>query len=128
MSDYKAIYTDISKDYIDIEVQANSIDWKRYNRSKERENLYNEGWIEHKVNLNEIIDKFVHNPSEIVEQHSEGGVKYDFEGKKYIVKCDKVSGYLRIYDKENRSYCTIDGTISKNPEETHFKIKKREEM
>ena len=55
-------------------------------------------------------------------------MKYNFEGSRYIVRCDKVAGYLRIYDKKEKSYCLLDGTLSKNPEKTHFKIKRREEM
>ena len=61
-------------------------------------------------------------------QHMEGGVKYDFEGSRYIIKCDKAAGYLRIYDKNVKSYCLLDGTPSRDPEKTHFKIKRREEM
>ena len=40
----------------------------------------------------------------------------------------KVAGYLRIYDKQAKSYCLLDGTPSRDPEKTHFKIKRREEM
>ena len=65
---------------------------------------------------------------DVVTQRTEGGVKYNFEGSRYIVRCDKVAGYLRIYDKKEKSYCLLDGTLSKNPEKTHFKIKRREEM
>lgn len=128
MSDYKSAYSDISKDYIENIVPTNSVDQERYKRSKERELKFNENWKKQKVNLNEIVDKFVPKIDEVVTQKSEGGVKYNFIGERYIVKCDKVAGYLRIYDKKTKSYCKLDGTPSKNPEETHFKIKRREEM
>ena len=128
MADYKSAYSDISKDYIENTVPSNSVDQGRYNRSKNREALYNENWLKQKVNLNEIVDKFVPSVEGFVEQHSEGGVKYDFEGERYIVKCDKVAGYLRIFDKQAKSYCLLDGTPSKDQLLTHFKIKRREEM
>lgn len=128
MGDFKAAYSDISKDYIENVVPNSTIDKERYNRSKAREAKNNENWLKNKVNLNEIVDKFVPQVDGFVEQHSEGGVKYDFEGPRYIVKCDKVAGYLRIYDKETKMYCKLDGTPSRNGDETHFKIKRREEM
>lgn len=128
MADYKSAYSDISKDYIENTVPSNPVDQGRYDRSKNREALYNENWIKQKVNLNEIVDKFVPSLEGFVEQHSEGGVKYDFEGERYIVKCDKVAGYLRIYDKQSNSYCLLDGTPCKDNLLTHFKIMRREEM
>ncbi len=128
MSDYKSAYSDISKDYVENVVPTNSVDQGRYARSKIRESKYNDEWVKQKVNLNEIVDQFVPSVEGFVAQHSEGGVKYDFEGNRYIVKCDKVAGYLRIYDKQAKSYCKLDGTPSDNLNETHFKIKRREEM
>lgn len=128
MADYKSAYSDISKDYIENVVPYSEIDQQRYDRSKLREARNNENWLKQKVNLNEIVDRFVPEVDGFVETHSEGGVKYDFEGPRYIVKCDKVAGYLRIYDKETKMYCTLDGTSSRNGDETHFKIKRREEM
>lgn len=128
MSDYKQAYSDISKDYIENIVPSNPIDQARYDRSKAREALYNENWMKQKVNLNEIVDKFVPFLEGFVSERSEGGVKYNFEGERYIVKCDKVAGYLRIYDKTTKSYCLLDGTPSKDNLLTHFKIKRREEM
>lgn len=128
MADYKSAYSDISKDYIENIVPTNFVDQKRYSQSKKREALHNESWIKQKVNLNEIVDRFVPSVEDFVEQHSEGGVKYDFEGERYVVKCDKVAGYLRIYDKQAKLYCLVDGTPSQNNSLTHFKIKRREEM
>ena len=128
MADYKSAYSDISKDYIENVVPASPVDQGRYDRSKIRESKFNDEWSKQKVNLNEIVDRFVPSVEGFAEQHSQGGVKYNFEGKRYIVKCDKVSGYLRIYDKKTKSYCKLDGTPSDNLNETHFKIKRREEM
>lgn len=41
---------------------------------------------------------------------------------------DKINRDARIRDKVLNSWVSIDGTPSNNSEETHFKIKKREEM
>ena len=128
MADYKSAYSDISKDYIENLVPSSSLEQGRYDRSKARESRNNANWIKQKVNLNEIVDRFIPDDSDVVTQHTEGGVKYDFEGARYIVKCDKVSVYLRIYDKSAKSYCLLDGTPSRDLEKTHFKIKRREEM
>ena len=128
MADYKSAYSNISKYYINSTVPSNAIDQGRYDRSKNRETMYNENWQKQKANLNEIVDKFVPKEEGVAVQHSEGGVKYVFEGEHYIVKCDKVAGYLRIYDKYAKSYCLLDGTPSRDNLLTHFKIKRREEM
>ena len=128
MSDYKSAYSDISNHYISKVVPENDVDKERYNRSKERETKNNKNWIKNKVNLNEIVDKFIPSKVEVTRTKTEGGVKYVFEGERYKIKCDKVAGYLRIYDKKEKSFCKLDGTISKNNNETHFKIKRREEM
>lgn len=55
-------------------------------------------------------------------------MKFDFEGTRYKIKCDKAAGYLRIFDKKVGMFCKLDGTPSMNLKETHFKIKKRGEM
>jgi hypothetical protein len=128
MSDYKSAYSDISKDYIEVDVKSNLIDQERYNRSKKREERNNINWLKQKVNLNEVVDKFISEKCDVVTERTESGVKYNFEGSRYVIKCDKVAGYLRIYDKVCKSYCMLDGTPSRNQDETHFKIKKREEM
>lgn len=128
MADYKAAYSDTSKDYIENMVPSSLLEQGRYDRSKIRESKNNENWVKQKVNLNEIVDRFIPEDGETVIQRTEGGVKYNFEGKRYIVKCDKVAGYLRIFDKYVKSYCLLNGHPSKNLEKTHFKIKRREEM
>lgn len=128
MADYKSAYSDISKNYVENIVPASQLDQDRYARSKVREARNNENWLKQKVNLNLIVDRFIPENGNVITQRTEGGVKYNFEGSQYIVKCDKVAGYLRIYDKRAKSYCLLDGTPSKDPEKTHFKIKRREEM
>jgi hypothetical protein len=128
MSDYKSAYSDISKNYIEHVVPTSEIDRGRYKRSKDREVKFNKNWSKQKVNLNEVVDYFIPAIEGFIKKRSSGGVKYEFEGKRYIVKCDKVGGYLRIFDKKLHSFCRLDGTPSGNRDETHFKIKRREEM
>lgn len=122
MADAKTPYSTVSNYYITTTVPSSSIDQGRYNRSKERERKYNDNWSKQKVNINEIVDKFAPGCTGVVD-----GVKYVFEGKKYSVVADMASGYLRIKDNYSGKYLKLDGTPG-NREETHFKIKKREEM
>ena len=122
--DNKSGYSEESKDYIEKKVKNSEQDKRRYERSKEREKQHNKNWSKTKVNLNDIISKFVPN---ILKQYTESGVKYCWEGEKYKVIADKVAGYLRIYDKGLKRFVKLDGTPGSN-EETHFKIMKKEEM
>ena len=122
MADSKSLYSKTSKYYIENKTVNSSIDHDRFERSKIREQKYNEEWLKNKVNLNEIIDRFAPD-----FKSYEDGVKYIFEGDKYTVKTDMASGYLRIMENSTRRYLKLDGTYG-NRSETHFKIKKREEM
>ena len=124
--DKKKRYSDESKHYVEDIVPVSEIDKERYKRSKLREQQHNSSWLKRKVNINDVIEKFI--PINETLKENTKGVKYEFEGNRYIIRCDKVSGYLRIYDKQTKMYCELDGTPSRNLEETHFKIKKREEM
>ena len=122
MSDYKETYSEESKDYIEKVVSSRELDKNRYERSKQREDRYNEQWKKYPVNLNDICDKFA--PGD--NGHKEG-VKFVFDGSTHEVKADMASGYLRIYNKQTHQYVKLDGT-SGTAEETHFKILRREEM
>lgn len=122
MADAKTPYSTVSNYYVTTTVPSSSVDQGRYARSKERERKYNDNWIKQKVNINEIVDKFAPGCTGVVE-----GVKYIFEGPAYSVVADMASGYLRIKDNSSKKYLKLDGTPG-NREETHFKIKKKEEM
>lgn len=93
-----------------------------YLKSKLREKQYNENWKKNTVDLNDIVKRFT--PGVKGEAR---GIKYEFENKRYIVKVDMPSGYLRIKDKIIDKYIKLDGTPGTR-DETHFKIKKRKEM
>ncbi len=74
------------------------------------------------MNINEIIDRFAPKFTSKVNKQ-----KMIFFGERYNVIADMASGYLRIYDNVTKTYVKLDGTPG-NDKETHFKIKKREEM
>jgi len=74
------------------------------------------------VNLNEIIDQFC--PNFTVK---EKGNKFIFKGDRYDVSADMVGGYLKIFDKSIGNWIRLDGSIATD-ENSHYKIKKREEM
>lgn len=128
MSDSKSTYSEASEYYVNVTVPQNDIDRRRYVRSKDREKKWNQDWLKNKVNVNEVVDRFVPKGDPKRSFHTEGGVKFDFEGTRYKIKCDKVAGYLRIFDKKVGMFCKLDGTPSDDLKVTHFKIIKREEM
>ena len=117
-NDNKSLYSETSKYYVE---NHGEMDFD-YNKSKARENKHNASWEQQKVNLNEIIDTFAPTFRE-----REVGSKMIFFGDRYNVITDMASGYLRIYDTNLKSYVRLDGTPGTD-KETHFKIKKREEM
>lgn len=123
MPDSKSNYSSSSTDYVNNDAVTNDIDIERAKRSKEREEKYNENWKQNMVNINEVVDKFC--PGVVGKTIS--GVKFVYKNENYIIECDKVAGYLRIYDRKGKCYVKADGTPG-SPEETHLKIKKREEM
>ena len=122
MADSKQRYSDNSTNYVKNDVAVFKEAEKNYNNSKRKEEKYNEKWSEQKVNLNETVDKFTPNAIEYVS-----GYKYVYEGEKYKVVTDMVSGSLRIINKETNQPVKLDGKPG-NRNETHFKIMKRGEM
>jgi len=117
-NDSKALYSEAAKYY----VENKAADPHHYDKSQERKQRYGELWERRKVNINDIIDEFV--PDFTAREHNE---KMIFFGDDYNVIADMASGYLRIYDNRAKTYVRLDGTPGKD-DETHFKIKKREEM
>lgn len=126
MSDYKSGYSDESKNYIDNKVPNSELDQGRYNSCKEREAKFNDRWNRQKVSINEVVDKFVPEGSATIIVGD--SYKYKIIGKDYEIRCDKVAGCLRVYNRNRKQFCKIDGTPSENLDLTHFKIKRREEM
>ncbi|OXM99231.1 hypothetical protein Tam10B_2534 [Bifidobacterium vansinderenii] len=123
MSDTKSAYSDASRHYVEDVVPSSPKEQERYQRAKEREARHNDDWLERSVNINDITDKFT--PGAIGRKK---GYKIKYVGKDYIVLADMIAGYLRIIDKHAGGFVTLDGKVSKNDKETHFKIRKRKDM
>ena len=117
MSDSKDRYSKTSASYTHSE-QGKA----EHDKSKAREAKHNESWKKQSVNLNEVVDKFA--PGATGEQKNG---KFIYFGDKYNVVADMSSGYLRIMDNETKKYVKLDGSVG-TPKETHYKIKRREEM
>lgn len=123
MGDSKSLYSEASNYYIEVDVQHNDIDAQRYGRSKNRERKYNDNWMKNQVNLNEIVDRFTPDADGCRD-----GVKFVFENDRYRILADMPAGYLRIYDKYQKTYLMPNGEPCTDNNSSHFKIKKREEM
>ncbi|MCF0229686.1 MAG: hypothetical protein HUJ76_08370 [Parasporobacterium sp.] len=123
MADQKSAYSEASKHYVEVKVPESAVEKGRFDRSKMREEKYNENWSKQKVNINDIVDAFA--PDFTVK---EKGTKYIFKGGRYDVSADMAGGYLRIYDNKLKTWVKLDGSPVSNSGEGHYKIKKREEM
>lgn len=122
MSDQKSFYSEASQSFVEAAQHKDAASKRQYEKSKEREEKHNENWLKRKVNINEVIDTFA--PGSIGRR---AGVKILFEGDRYNVIADMAAGYLRIFDTVLGCYVRLDGSPGSD-EETHFKIKRREEM
>ncbi len=123
MSNAKEIYSKAAAYYCETKIQLNPLDQARYNRSKEKERQFNENWKKEKVNLIEIVEKYAPNAKAY-----EKGYKLYFKGDKYTVIADLISGSARIKENATKLWLRLDGSLTKSPEGTHFKIKRWEEM
>lgn len=122
MADSKSLYSDASREYVSVDVQEQAQAQRWYNKSKARKAKYDKKWKMTPVNINEIVDQFA--PGAKGEKRK---IKYLYRGERYNVVADMASGYLRIQDSITKEYLHLDGTPG-NDDDTHFKIKRREEM
>ena len=116
--DDKELYSKSSLDY----VKNSEADSNAFNKSKRRERRYNDSWEDEKVNINDVIATFTPDYS-TKENHQ----KLIFYGDRYNVVTDMASGYLRVYDNVQKTYVRMNG-MPGSDQQTHFKIKRREEM
>ena len=58
MANSKRMYSKLAEYYNGFVVPGSEKDRVRYEKSKERERKYNEHWKQHKVNLNELVNKY----------------------------------------------------------------------
>lgn len=122
MADSKTNYSSSSREYVSNISNTSKNAAIGYEKSKSREQRYNDNWLQNKANINDVVEKFAPNSKGVVK-----GVKYIFYGPKHNVIADMASGYVRIWDKNQRSFVKLDGK-SGNSKQTHFKIMKKEEM
>ena len=117
-NDNKERYSGAVNDFLN----KKAADDSGYKKSKSRENKHNDDWEKNSVNINDIVEKFA--PNNVVKVNNQ---KLIYFGGRYNVIADMASGYLRIYDDLLKTYVKLNGKPGTN-KETHFKIKKREEM
>lgn len=123
MSDTKSDYSNASKHYLDDIVPHSPVEKERVRKAKEREAKYNDVWLKHPVNINNIVDEFAPGA-----KGRKKGYKRKYVGTNYIVLADMIAGYLRIIDKHVGRYITLDRIPSDDQSLTHFKILKRKDM
>lgn len=124
MSDYKTPYSWAADHYVQLaKTEVDKVVTFDYQKSLHRKAQHADNWAKTSVNINEIVDAFAPNASIL-----DAGVKYIFQGKDYNVVADLVSGYLRIFDNVRKVYVDLNGHYQKNPDLTHFRILKREEI
>ena len=123
MSNAKEVYSKLSQYYIEFAIFSTPNTQKAYSASKRREALFNENWKQNKVNINQIIDKYT--PEEAPTIH---GVKAVWKNKYYIVKADMASGYLKVYDRIQKTFLNKHGNLVPDGKESHMKILRKEEM
>ena len=120
MSDTKSDYSDASRHYLKDIVPKSTVEQERVRKAKEREARYNDDWLKHPANINDV-DRFAPGA-----KGRKKGYKRKYVGKNYIVFADMIAGYLRIIDKKTGMFIIIlEGKPRKEERETHFKILKR---
>lgn len=121
MSNAKEVYSSKASEYTSEMPNAPEIVRKRFERSQLKKEMYQENW--EKVNINELTEKYT--PG-IVPTIS--GTKLIFKNNLYTIKADLGVGSIRVFDRTNKKYLDINGNPSNYNDETHFSIKKKEEM
>lgn len=123
MANSKRMYSKLAEYYNGFVVPGSEKDRVRYEKSKERERKYNEHWKQHKVSLNELVNKYAPGETPKIK-----GVKAIFDGDKYKVIADLPSGYVKVQEKATKKWLNYDGTFKRKDENDHFKILRLEEM
>lgn len=123
MSNAKEVYSKLSQYYVEYAVPSTPDLQSGYIASKKREALFNENWKKNKVNINEIIDKYTPNVTPKVH-----GVKSVWKNKDYIIKADMASGYLKVYDRNLKTFLDKYGNLVPDGPDSHMKILRKEEM
>ena len=96
---------------------------RMYEKSMRRKERHGAKWLEVKVNLNELVEKYA--PRAAGRRRN---VKFIFQGERYSVVADMANGSVRIWDQNRRMHLDLAGNATKDERITHFKIKHRKEM
>ena len=120
MSNHKTIYSNLSSYYVGFVVPDSEKAQKDFLSSKKREADWNDNWKKYKVNINVLLDKYVPGVHPKIET-----VKAVYENNRYRLKADMASGYIRVFDKQKKTFLDINGNPSNDPATTHFKILKK---
>ena len=92
------MYSKLAEYYNGFVVPGSEKDRVRYEKSKERERKYNEHRKQHKVNLNELVNKYTPGATPKIK-----GVKAIFDGDRYKIIADLPSGYAKVQDKTTKN-------------------------
>jgi len=101
------MYSKLAEYYNGFVVPGSAKDKERYEKSKERERKFNERWKQHKVNLNELVERYAPGATPKIK-----GVKAVFEGKDYKVIVDLPSGYAKVQEKATKKWLNMMGLSS----------------
>lgn len=121
MSNAKEVYSSKASEYTSGMSNAPEIVFKRFERSLLKKETYQENWK--KVNINELVEKYTPGITPTTS-----GTKLIFKNAQYTIKADLGVGSVRVFDRINKKYLDMNGNPSCNNDETHFSIKKKEEM
>ena len=97
MANSKRMYSKLAEYYNGFVVPNSIDDKRRYEKNKERERKYNERWKQHKVNLNELVNRYTPGATPKIK-----GVKAIFDGDRYKIIADLPSGYAKVQDKTTK--------------------------
>ena len=123
MGDTKSNYSNDAKLKI-AESKFNKDVFERYKRAKDEEAQFQHIWKSNGlIDLNKDLAQF----GQIIRIKYEGSRKKVYITEKYRIESDLFSGGIRFYDKTLKRYVKLDKTPGNN-DQTHFKIKKEEEM
>lgn len=119
MSDYKTNYSNSIKDSTPTS--------KKEAMRLEKQNLnFRKPKVKTTVDLSETINRFIPETDKKNEQIQPlPNDQTNIVGSKYIINIDSINGYLRVFDKDAKSYCDINGTPSNDESSTYFRIRKR---
>lgn len=119
MSDYKTNYSNT--------VKNSTPTLENESTKHEKQNIkFKKLKVKTTVNLDKTINRFIPESDRKKERiENLPNNQTNIVGSKYIISIDSTNGYLRVFDKDAKSYCDINGTPSNDGGSTYFRIRKR---